>query len=37
MWLYLVGHASLAVLHQMKGHDVLKRMFSLSKRIRVEK
>lgn len=35
-WAYLVGHASLAVLHQMKGHDTLKRMFSLRKRIRVD-
>lgn len=31
MWAFLVGHAALAVWHQMKGHDVLKRMFSLKK------
>lgn len=35
MWAYLVGHASLAVLHQMQEHDTL-RMFSLRKRTRVD-
>ena len=28
MWAYLIGHASIALLHQMSGHQVLQRMFS---------
>jgi cytochrome b561 len=28
MWAYLVAHASIALLHQMKGHNVLQRMFT---------
>jgi cytochrome b561 len=27
MWAYVVGHAGLAVLHQLNGHRVLQRMF----------
>lgn len=27
MWAYVVGHAGLAVLHQLSGHRVLQRMF----------
>jgi cytochrome b561 len=27
MWAYVVGHAGLAVLHQLAGHEVLQRMF----------
>ena len=27
MWAYVVGHAGLAVLHQLAGHQVLQRMF----------
>jgi cytochrome b561 len=29
MWAYLIGHAALAVLHQLYGHRVLQRMFSV--------
>lgn len=28
MWAYVVGHAGLAVLHQVSGHRVLQRMFA---------
>jgi cytochrome b561 len=28
MWAYLIAHASVALLHQMKGHNVLQRMFT---------
>lgn len=28
MWAYLIGHASIALLHQMSGHQVFQRMFS---------
>ena len=28
MWAYLIGHASIALLHQISGHPVLQRMFS---------
>jgi cytochrome b561 len=28
MWAYLIAHASMALLHQMKGHNVLQRMFT---------
>jgi cytochrome b561 len=28
MWAYLIGHASIAVLHQLSGHNILQRMFS---------
>ncbi|TCS61010.1 cytochrome b/b6 domain-containing protein [Varunaivibrio sulfuroxidans] len=29
MWAYLIAHASLAVLHQIMGHRILQRMFSV--------
>lgn len=29
MWAYLIGHAGLAVLHQLAGHRILQRMFRL--------
>ncbi len=29
VWAYLVGHASMALLHQAKGHAVLQRMFAV--------
>lgn len=28
MWAYLLGHAALALLHQIKGHETLQKMFS---------
>jgi len=28
MWAYLIGHASLAVMHQLAGHPVMQRMFA---------
>lgn len=28
MWAYLIGHATIALLHQISGHSVLQRMFS---------
>lgn len=28
MWAYLIGHASVGLLHQISGHHVLQRMFS---------
>jgi cytochrome b561 len=28
MWAYLIAHASIALLHQMKGHSVLQRIFT---------
>jgi len=30
VWAYLVGHAGMAYLHQMKGEPIVRRMFSLS-------
>ena len=27
MWAYVIAHAGIALLHQMRGHDVLQRMF----------
>lgn len=30
MWIYLVAHPSVAVIHQLAGHDTLKRMFRLN-------
>jgi len=27
MWVYLAGHAGLAVLHALSGHDIVRRMF----------
>jgi cytochrome b561 len=27
MWIYLFGHAGIAVLHHLLGHDILRRMF----------
>ena len=32
VWAYLVGHAGLAVLHQVSGHPVLQRMFGRAPR-----
>ncbi len=32
MWAYLVGHAGIAILHQLSGDALLTRMFSLGKR-----
>jgi cytochrome b561 len=32
MWAYLVGHAILALWHQLAGHRTLARMFSLGDR-----
>jgi hypothetical protein len=34
MWVYLVGHASMAILHQLAGDEVFSRMFWLSRRAR---
>ncbi len=35
MWAYLFGHAGIAVLHHLLGHDVIKRMFWLRRGITV--
>ncbi len=32
MWAYLLGHAGIAILHQLKGDALITRMFSLAKR-----
>lgn len=32
VWTYIVGHASLAVLHELAGHRVLRRMFPFGRR-----
>lgn len=32
VWAYLVGHAGLAVLHELAGHRVLRRMFPFGRR-----
>jgi len=29
MWIYIFGHAGMSIIHQFKGHNVLKEMFSL--------
>ncbi|WP_231737582.1 hypothetical protein, partial [Caulobacter sp. CCH5-E12] len=29
VWTYLIGHASLAVLHELAGHRLFRQMFSL--------
>jgi len=29
MWAYLFGHAGMAIIHQLKGHNVLREMFGL--------
>lgn len=34
MWAYVVGHAGLAVLHQVTGHPVLERMFGRARSLR---
>jgi len=34
MWVYLIGHASMAVLHQLAGDEVFSRMFWLRRRAR---
>jgi len=31
IWIYLYGHAGMAILHQLKGHNVFREMFSLKK------
>jgi len=28
LWIYLIGHVSMAVLHQIKGHRVMQAIFS---------
>jgi cytochrome b561 len=28
MWAYLIGHAAIALLHQLKGHETLQKIFS---------
>lgn len=32
MWAYLIGHAGIAVVHQLKGDALITRMFTLAKR-----
>jgi len=29
MWIFVIGHAGMAVVHELKGHGVLREMFSL--------
>jgi len=29
MWIYIYGHASMTIIHQLKGHNVLRDIFSL--------
>lgn len=35
MWAYLLGHAGIAVLHHLLGHDIIKRMFWIRRGITV--
>lgn len=35
MWIYLFGHAGIAVLHHLLGHDILRRMFWLRRGITI--
>jgi len=35
MWAYLLGHAGIAVLHHLLGHDILRRMFWLRRGITI--
>jgi len=32
MWVYLIGHASMAILHQLAGDEVFSRMFWFRRR-----
>ncbi|GAB0117334.1 cytochrome b/b6 domain-containing protein [Acidisoma sp. 7E03] len=35
MWIYLFGHAGIAVLHHLLGHDILRRMFWIRRGITI--